>query len=188
MTWNEYGYPPTQSLGDHGVMVGRFCPVHLGHEAMISRMLEDFDDQHTIIMLGSMNAPLSFRNIFSYQERADFLQRVLPPAVRVIGIPDFGTNAEWVHAIDMALRFGGVDPARVTFYGGCDEDLEVLIDAGKAVKVINRFTGEDTPKVSATELRDALLTERSLHGLVSKRVRDVIDETFQLKLAELKRH
>lgn len=178
-----------QGLSDdeYGVMIGRFCPVHRGHEAMISAMAEEYGLHNAVVFIGSMNSPLSFRNIFSFQERETFLRMVLPPVIRIIGVPDFWNNEAWIHAVDTQLRFGGINPEKVTFFGGCEEDLDVLLSAGKRIKVISRFTGEQTPKICATELRDALLHDRGIKHLINPRIEDGVREAFQHNWERLRR-
>ena len=159
------------------VMIGRFCPVHVGHEAMIAQMTNCYNDI-IIIMVGSANKPISFRNIFSFQERVSFLRKIIPSQCQIVGLPDFPTNEEWLFNLDNLLIFGGIDPKNVTFYGGCEEDMQVLIKAGKTIKTVNRFDGT-TPKISATELRDALLHDRYFHEMVNAEIAGDVRAAFQ---------
>ena len=166
------------SKDNYGVMIGRFCPVHLGHEAMIKHMLCDYPADHIVIIVGSVSKPISFRNIFSFKERASFLMKVIPYECNVIGLSDFPTNEEWIFTLDNLLKYGGIDPKNATFYGGCKEDMEVLIGAGKSIRTFNRFDGS-TPKISATELRDALLNDRYIHQMINEKIASEVREAFQ---------
>ncbi len=106
--------------------------------------------------------------------------------MKVVGLPDYKTDTEWLSALDDMIRLAGIDPASVVFYGGCDEDIRFFTDAKRNVKIINRFDGS-TPKISATEVRDALIHGRPLDGLVNQTLQSKIRDLFTKKWEEFKR-
>jgi len=53
---------------DFGVFIGRFQPLHAGHEHVIRGALEHV--QHLIVLIGSANVARDPRNPFTYEERA----------------------------------------------------------------------------------------------------------------------
>jgi bifunctional NMN adenylyltransferase/nudix hydrolase len=78
-----------------GVFIGRFQPFHLGHQFIIQKALERVDS--LVIVIGSsQDAPRSFKNPFTFEERKALIQAnlkdLLPmhefSRVNVIGVPD----------------------------------------------------------------------------------------------------
>ncbi len=131
------------------------------------------------MFLGSANHPFTLRHFFSYEERRYFTRKIFPD-LRIVPLPDFPTNEEWFLALDDVLVAAGFDPGQVTFFGGCEEDVGFFIDSGRKVRIVNRFDGS-TPKISATEVRDALNKERSLDGLVNPLIADEVRALFKTK-------
>ena len=168
-----------------GVFVGRLCPIHLGHEAVIKKMREDCGEKNCMVIIGSDNSPISLRHFFCYEERREFLRAIFQD-IKVVGLADFQTDSEWLVALDDLIRLTGADPDQVVFYGGCEEDVTYYASLGRKVSILNRFDGS-TPKVSATEVRDALIHGRSLKGLISKKLVEGIKKTFSNKWEIFKR-
>lgn len=168
-----------------GVFVGRFSPLHVGHEAVIKGMIEAFGLENCLIILGSSNAQISFRHLFSYEERRRFIKEIFGD-IAVIGLPDYPTNEEWILALDDILALLGISKEDVVFFGGCEEDVHFFIELKRPCKLFNRFDGE-TPKVSATEVRDALIHERSLDELVNPKLHEIIKVSFTLKWERLRK-
>lgn len=158
--------------------------MHLGHEAVINSSLDWFKGD-VLQILGSANAPFSLRHFFNYAERREFFKKVYPN-IPVVGIPDFKTDAEWLLALDdllmshFALASREEVKQKVTFLGGCEEDVAFFFDDGRQVKLVNRFDGS-TPKISATEVRDALIHGRDLAELLNPKIQSDIKELFQTK-------
>ena len=161
------------------VLIGRFCPVHLGHEAVIQAMTEKFGLANCLVGIGSANHVVSIRHFFSYEERRKFLLPV-SLGLNVFGLPDYPSDQEWMIALDDILRIFGTDPAKVTFFGGCQEEVEFFYRFGRRVEILNRFDGS-TPKISATEVRDALIHERPLDQLLNPLIADAVRNCFREK-------
>lgn len=164
----------------YGVFMGRMNPIHLGHEQVIDRMIRECTQANTVIIIGSSNAQTSMRHFFSYKQRRDFVRR-LYPTMRIMPAADFPNNdAEWAAALKDLLEsaFGQGSLPEITFYGGADEDVQYYKKAGFKTKVINRFDGT-TPIISATEVRDHLVHERPLNGLLNPKIHDDIHGLFQ---------
>ena len=56
---------------DFGVFIGRFQPLHLGHEHVIARTLEQVE--RLIVLVGSANVARDPRKPFTYAEREAML-------------------------------------------------------------------------------------------------------------------
>ncbi len=167
-----------------GVFVGRMCPIHLGHEEIIKKMVGECNAD-CLVIIGSSNAPMSLRHFFSYEERRRFIRKLFPE-VAMVGLPDYPTDEEWLVALDDILLVAGINPGEAVFYGGCEEDIRFFLEAGRKYSLLNRFTGE-TPKISATEVRDALVHNRDLARLLSPAVAEEVKNTFRFKWEVLKK-
>lgn len=159
-----------------GVYVGRFSPVHLGHERVIDELVARFGGR-CLLVIGSANTQQSIRHFFSYEDRRKFLS-ALYPDLRMTGLGDFGTDREWLMALDDQINLLKEPDEKVTFLGGCQEDVEFFGADGRDVELLNRFDGSG-PKVSATEVRDALIRDRDVSGLLNPKVMDLVKETFR---------
>ena len=60
------------SKADFGVFIGRFQPLHIGHEHVIRQALEQV--KHLIVLVGSANVARNPRNPFTFDERAAMLR------------------------------------------------------------------------------------------------------------------
>ena len=166
-----------------GAYLGRFNPLHCAHEQVIGSMVEEYGEKNSLIIIGSANAPFSLRHFFSYEERRAFI-KTLFPNIKVISLPDFGNDREWLLALDDIISLGSA--TQTVFFGGCEEDVSTLIDGGKTCHIFNRFDGT-TPKISATEIRDALIYGRPLEGLVNPRIAADIQKLFSQKWERFKK-
>ncbi len=170
--------------GDQGMYVGRLCPIQLGHQRLIEALTLAFPKRH-LVALGSAGKPISYRHLFNYADRAEFVRAVFPRA-RVVPLPDFEEDAVWFRALDHLIEASGGDPVRTVFIGGCEEEMEYFARYGRKTHIVNRFAG-DTPSVSGTEVRDALIGGRSLDGMLDARIVPLVAERFTLRWAELRR-
>ncbi|HSX00886.1 MAG TPA: hypothetical protein VLF67_01475 [Candidatus Saccharimonas sp.] len=168
-----------------GVFVGRLNPVHLGHEQVIQRMLADWGPDHCLLVLCRAAGPTSLRHFFAYETRRHFV-KTLFPSLRIVDLHDFDSDPEWLLALDDLIRLAGADPSQVQFYGGSDEDVRFFLDDGRHVVITNRFDGS-SPKISATEVRDALIHRRSLDGLVNPAIEPELRAQFDQQWEEFKR-
>lgn len=57
---------------DYGVFIGRFQPLHIGHECVIRQTLEQVE--RLIILIGSANVARDARNPFTYAEREHMIR------------------------------------------------------------------------------------------------------------------
>ena len=162
-----------------GVFVGRMNPIHSGHVEVCRYMRQQCGNDGSLAVIGSANAPFSLRHFFSYVERRDFFKTIFPD-MPVVGLPDYHNDQEWLLALDDLLEARGFDLADVTFFGGCREDLSFFFDAGRTCHIINRFDGT-TPRISATEVRDCLIYDRPLEGMLHNAIEEKVRTIFKEK-------
>lgn len=165
-----------------GVYVGRFNPIHKGHEAVINTMLWKYKFTNSLIMIGSANTPQSLRHFFSYTERRSYIKQLFP-LVKVVGLADFPSNNDWWQAITDLLVLANIHTDEVEFFAGCEEDVLVLREYTDSITIVNRFDGT-TPTVSATGLRDALIHHRDISELVNPKIGGQLKVEFDKKWKE----
>ncbi len=172
----------------YGVYCGRFNPLHAGHESVINEMLKLFGADRSRIIIGSANSPQSLRHFFSYEERRDLIKTVFPE-IKIMPLGDFyntenkDTTGEWILALDDLLISSGMDPEKVVFFGGCEEDIMFFISINRRHHLLNRFDGT-TPRVSATEIRDALVHKRPLNNFINPSIEEKVRSLFEKKWLE----
>jgi len=168
------------------VYIGRFCPMHLGHQAMIGGVYKTAPNNH-MILIGSCNQPTSYRNLFDFKDRLEIIKTIYPD-LTIAGLPDFkGDNDSWFANLDCMIATTGTHPKDVVFVGGCEEDITWFKVANRATFLVNRFSGV-TLNVSGTEIRDHLITGHydRLAGLLDNRIIPTVIDKFKTQWAKLR--
>lgn len=168
------------------VYIGRFCPMHLGHQAMIGGVYKASRYDH-LILIGSCNQPTSYRNLFDFKDRLEII-RTIYPDLTIAGLPDFkGDNDSWLANLDCMIATTGTHPKDVVFVGGCEEDITWFKAANRETFLVNRFSGI-TLNVSGTEIRDHLITGHydKLTGLLDNRIIPIVINKFKTQWAKLR--
>lgn len=172
----------------YGLYLGRFNPIHARHVEMIELMLSKYEPKNCLLVVGSSSAPFSLRNFFSYEERRGFILKLFPD-IRLVGLPDYSTDSEWLKALDDVTTASGLTPDDITYFGGCEEDIRFFLDKGRGYFLLDRFNSGGTvvPKLSATEVRDALIHDKSLEGMVDRRIVEDVKKLFKEKWERFKK-
>lgn len=91
-----------------GFLVGRFQPLHSGHEDMINRAIELCD--RVGVFIGSSNESGTSKNPFTYETREEMLKTVFGDSICVCSLPDIGVgnNSTWGDYVlkNVVDRFG----------------------------------------------------------------------------------
>lgn len=96
---------------DFGVFIGRFQPLHLGHEHTIRHALDRV--RRLIILVGSANRARTPRNPFTYEERVAMIRSAFAYEVaegRVIIEPlndHLYSDTAWVAEVQPCLALAG---------------------------------------------------------------------------------
>lgn len=61
------------------VFIGRFQPLHLGHQEVIEKALTL--SKRVLVLIGSANTPRTLRNPFTYNERSDLIRMLYPEVI-----------------------------------------------------------------------------------------------------------
>ena len=113
-----------------------------------------------------------------------------------MGLPDYPSDSDWLMALDDIIKSAGMDPNETTYFGGSEEDIRFFLDKGRDYFLVDRFgpsigsssnRQKSIPKLSATEVRDALIHDRSLEGMVDPRIIDDVKNVFKEKWEKFKK-
>ncbi len=139
------------------VFIGRFQIPHRAHAAIVEEALRQSD--RLLLLFGSSNFTRKVRNPFTFQERVEMFQEMMPDAFesgRIVPVPidDYlYRDSAWVQAVQDVIRRTGV-PDEQTALIGCKKDATSYY--------LDRFPNLpsiampfDDP-VNATELRECL--------------------------------
>ena len=135
--------------------------------------------KNSLVVLGSINVPISLNNLFSYYERFSFVQKVFPD-IEITGIPDYNNNKKWLEHLDKVLNGYGSSLNNVIFYVGNNKDAEFFIKAGTKIEVVDRYNG-NSPKISATEVRKNLFKNKDITKMVNPILCGDIKHCFDLE-------
>lgn len=141
-----------------GLYIGRFQPIHIGHESIIRKMLKECNI--VIVAIGSAQEHNTPRNPFNFYERKDlitniFYREVISGQLIIIPLKDRenpSNDASWGdYVFDKVKWFTNEKPDVV--YEGEETERNNWYD-NLGVKVV-KVPRTNIP-VSATELREAL--------------------------------
>lgn len=91
------------------VFIGRFQPLHKGHERVIRKAFEK--SKNVLILIGSASNASSVRNPFSFEERKEMVKAVFPDAI-VEPIDDHTYNdTQWVIQVQKTVKRVGLEIA-----------------------------------------------------------------------------
>ena len=167
----------------YGLYIGRFQPIHIGHESIIRKMLEECDQ--IIIAIGSAQESGTERNPFTFEQRADLIMNVfyrecLNGRISIIPLRDRSqpaNDASWgdyvfqnvwdiAHVVPDAV-YEGEEEERNTWYDNLDVDV---------VRVPRTIV-----LASATQLREALKEEPSISQYM------MVPAAIRYRLREMRR-
>lgn len=105
------------------VYIGRFQPIHFGHVETIKSALTR--SERVLIIVGSSENEISFRNPFTFDERVDLIKgtiRELIPQDRhndilIEGVADVNNDVKWKDSIVEIIRKHESNPSNVELTG-----------------------------------------------------------------------
>jgi bifunctional NMN adenylyltransferase/nudix hydrolase len=91
---------------DYAVVIGRFQPVHYGHQRLLEHALRSA--HRVIVVVGSDALPRSYKNPFTFDERERMIRSCLrgseQPRVSVAGVKDYPYNeAVWIASVQSSV-------------------------------------------------------------------------------------
>jgi nicotinamide mononucleotide adenylyltransferase len=138
--------------------VGRFAPIHIGHQMIIDGMVEKFGVKNCLILVGSSNS-YNERTPYTFEEREKMI-KTLYPEINVYPLPDMKpdllyfdgtTNDAWLNQIKRTEKQLN---AKFIFFGGSKNDLAVLSQKFKTFILIER--AKKGLNISGTKVRETL--------------------------------
>jgi len=148
------------------VFIGRFQPLHMGHQEVIDRSHKLA--KNVLVLVGSAGVARSVRNPFTYQERAAIIKKIYPD-VHVDSVHDHTYNdAAWILEVQQKVaelvktgaRYSNADKfQKIEKIGliGCSKDhtsyyLKLFPDwHSEAVEFVNPLNSTDVRKLMYTE-------------------------------------
>jgi bifunctional NMN adenylyltransferase/nudix hydrolase len=101
------------------VFIGRFQPLHKGHQVVIDKALQLA--KHVLLIVGSKGKARSTRNPFTYEERAEMVRLVYPQEQLIIdGVSDAAYNdTEWVAQVQKIVKKHALKVANPNGFSAC---------------------------------------------------------------------
>lgn len=160
------------------VLVGRFSPLHIGHQMIIDYMIRNHGIGKCLILIGSSNS-ISDRTPYTYKERLKMIY-ILYPKIKVLPLPDVEpeleyfndyTNEIWLDNVKEIEKQSGDE---FIFYGGSNEDLNILSQKFKTKVAIDRDC--EGRGISATKIRQAIINNdfKYIEKLVNKKISSLV--------------
>lgn len=87
------------------VVIGRFQPLHIGHEELIKNAL--LHAEHVLLLLGSSNESRTVKNPFTFYERRDMIEKAFISSVYRLSIkplPDTNNNTSWIKSVGKLIQ------------------------------------------------------------------------------------
>lgn len=141
----------------HGLICGRFQPLHLGHVSLIQKAIQECT--HLTIAIGSAQDNIDYRNPYTYPERYSmlknvFLENILNNSVSIIPISDINNPPKWARYVLGNVLINSYSNDKVDiYYSGSEHDASLFRDYGITIKISDRSISGFK---SATEIRDLI--------------------------------
>lgn len=146
-------------LYKHGLICGRFQPLHFGHVNLIQRALKECGI--VTVCVGSAQDEINERNPFSYFERYQMIRNAfgLPlaykPKMHIIPIKDINNPPKWAKHVLSSISLHSYSNIPVDmYYAGSESDALLFKEEGIPTQVIDR---KNTKYKSGTEIRKMIL-------------------------------
>lgn len=137
----------------YGIIIGRFQPLHSGHQSIINEIIHD--GLIPVVMIGSSNKQ-NDKNPLSFCQRAMLINHIYSGEVVTLPLPDFDSNIYWANNLRKILVGAGIYPYDCTIYfhqKDGDDDLRPLLEGFE----FKQPTYCDAHKgISASQIRDNL--------------------------------
>jgi cytidyltransferase-like protein len=151
---------------NHGMLVMRCQPFHLGHQRLIDQALKECT--LVTVLLGSMQKR-DDRNRWSYHQRKQMLLNVYPDTIsklgilHIFGICDIGDSGHWgTHCLEyikncyeIDLNMKGV-PEVDAVYAGCKHDIKWYEDDVRNKIIVDRCDSGHN-HMSGTMIRELIM-------------------------------
>ncbi len=153
-----------------GVFIGRFCPLHLGHQYIIEHGTKKHGTNNFLLIIGSKNVEVDSINIFGFEKRKNFIKK-LYPNINIIGLNDYPNDNEWQEKLENKIfKFFNINNFQdVVFYTWSYNDVKFFEKLSLNIKVFDRFSWP-TKNISGTQIRYKINKWEKLDKLVNEKI------------------
>ena len=147
------------------VLIGRFQPFHLGHQALLEQALATAP--RVVVVIGSAFQARTPRNPFTWQERKDTILKSLPAEAqaRVTCVPmrDFHDTERWSQAVRQAAE--AIDSGPITLVGHFKDDTSDYLAGftGWRLQALSRKHTIDGTAITGWFVEDFTLAKDGRH-------------------------
>lgn len=131
------------------VFLGRFSPLHLGHQKIIDKMISLYGIENCLLLIGSSNV-INERTPYSFSFRKKLIKTIYPK-INILPLIDVNDDHLW---LDIVKKLETKLKTEFIFLGGSDRDLKQRWSKFKTKVLVNRDT--EGMGISATEVRNLL--------------------------------
>ena len=98
----------------YGIIIGRFQPLHAGHQSIINEIMHD--GLTPVVLIGSSESWDLQDNPLKYVERSSLIHQVYGGSVVTLPLPDKLSDYTWAKAFKYMLDNAGVDSRECCIY------------------------------------------------------------------------
>lgn len=155
----------------YGIIIGRFQPLHAGHQSIINEIMHD--GLIPVVLIGSSTA-VDESNPLTYAERSSLIHQIYGGGVITLPLSDKISDKQWVSSIKLSLLDSGIHSKECCIYywhKKGDLNIGLLLDSFK-------FKQPTYPDIyeglSATKIRnDPDKYKKYLDGRVYHKIKDL---------------
>lgn len=155
-------------MKERALYIGRFQPSHLGHISVLEQMDQAHDFEEILIGIGSSQFHHVLNNPFTFEERADMIQKNLDhlhKPYQIIAIPDINNYPQWVKHVQ------GLVPGFKIAYTGNPLVQKLFMDQEYRVR-----SPQHIYNISGTEVRQRMLRGENWQELLPEGSISVINK------------
>ncbi len=164
------------------VYLGRFAPFHNGHKRLLESLIAKVGKNKVLVLIGSSNA-VSARTPYTYEDRKKIILMSYPD-IEILPLPDSKPNLEYFDGTTNELWLNKIEELALSrgesfkFYGGLEEDLEILAERFETEILIKRSETENI--CSATEVRKLIEKKdfKNLEKYVDEKAMELIKNCY----------
>lgn len=172
-------------MADDAFVIGRFQPLHKGHEDLLDYTIDEYDTV-TVVMTEGTDVP-SDRNPLNMDERDALLEELYEGVTEV--------SIEHLYGVDEALQ-DGIEPVTETLASQYDDPTDAVCVTGnpETIEVLEEtYTIEEPPDNDYREkpfrggyVREMAATDQEWRPFVSDPVEDLLDKyDFEDRITDL---
>lgn len=163
---------------DATVFIGRFSPLHKGHEHIIKNALQYSDT--VIVIVGSSFTPRDLRNPFTFEERAYMIQSYMIHAafprenIKVLPAVDYPYNdSKWIAQIQKIVSSCVDEDAKIALIGHQKDETSYYLNL---FPNYDSIAIQNIDGISSTDIRENIFTNNEISSYVKTKVNQ---ETFK---------